>query len=77
MPLLPLTVAWTKAACVDTTVAKQCLGREAPSLCAPFEGQRKEALFTGKHWEEAGRRMPSLVLSLFPFFFLKICFKLC
>jgi hypothetical protein len=36
MPLLPLAVAWTKAACVDTTVAKQCLGREALSLWAPL-----------------------------------------
>lgn len=34
-------VAWTKAACVDTTVAKQCLGREALSLWAPLRATER------------------------------------
>lgn len=62
MPLLPLAVAWTKAACVDTTVARRCLGGGGGTLTVgPFEGHRKEALSTGRPWEGVVGGRPSRV----------------
>lgn len=66
MPLLPLAVAWTKAACVDTTVAKQCLGREALSLWAPLRATERTLCPHGGRGR-GGRRLSFPGFSLLPF----------